>query len=50
MVGFEDREGRSIVIGDKLDIVVGGELFDGNKRLLNCRVNSIAYSKVIGIV
>jgi len=49
-VGFEDSEGRSIVFGDMLDIVVGGELYGGNKRLLNCRVDSIGYSKVIGIV
>jgi len=49
-VGFEDREGWSMVFGDKLDVVVGSELYGRNKRLLNCRVDSIVYSKVIGIV
>ena len=49
-VSFEDRDGRSIVFGNKLDVVVGGELYSGHKRLLNCRVDSIAYSNVIGIV
>ena len=49
-VGFEDRNGRSIVFGDKLNVVVGGELYGGNKRFLNRRVDSIAYSKVIAIV
>jgi len=49
-VGLEDREGRSIVFGNKLDVVIGGELYGSNERLLNCRVDSIVYSKVIGIV
>ena len=49
-VGFEDGEGRNIVFGDNLDVVVGCELYCGNKRLLNCRVDSIVDSKVIGIV
>jgi len=49
-MGFENRESRCIVLSDKLDVVVGGELYGGNKRLLNCRVDSIAWSKVIGIV
>ena len=49
-VAPEDQEGRSIVFGYNLDIVVGGELYSGNKILLNCRVNSIAYSKVVGSV
>ena len=31
VVSFEDREGRSIVFGDKLDVVTGGELYCSNK-------------------
>jgi len=46
VVGFKDRDGSSIVIGDKLDFVVGGKLYSSNKRLLDCRVDSIAYSQV----
>ena len=33
-VSFEDREGRSIVFGDELDVVTGGELYCSNKSLL----------------
>ena len=36
-VRFEDREGRSIVFGDKFDVMVGSELYSRNKRLLDCR-------------
>ena len=49
-VSFEDREGRSIVFGDKLDVVTGCELYCSNMWLLNCRVDSIAYGEVVGIV
>ena len=35
-VRFEDREGRSIVFGDKFDVMVGSELYSSNKRLLDC--------------
>ena len=49
-VSFEDREGRSIVFGNKLDVVTGGELYCSNKSLLNCRVDSIAYGEVVGVV
>ena len=49
-VSFEDREGRSVVFSDKFDIVVGGELYCGNKWFLNCRVDSVAYGKIVGIV
>jgi hypothetical protein len=30
--------------------VVGSELYGCNKGLLNCRVDSVAYSEVVGIV
>ena len=33
-VGFQDREGRSIVLGNKFDLVVGGQLCGGNKGFL----------------
>ena len=51
-VDFEDRDHSCIciVFGDKHDGAVGCELYGGNERLDNCRVDSIAYSKVIGIV
>ena len=49
-LSFEDREGRSIVFGDKFDVVTGGELYCSNKWLLNCRVDSIVYGKVVGVV
>ena len=49
-VGFEDRGSWSIVSGDKADIVVGGELYGSNKGFLNCRVDSIAYGEVVGVV
>ena len=47
---LEDREGRSIVFGNELDVMVGSELYGGNKRLLNCRVNGITDGEVVGIV
>src|SRR5437588_4664844 len=49
-VGFEDRGGWSIVSRNKADIVVGGELYGSNKGFLNCRVDSIAYCEVVGVV
>ena len=49
-MSFEDREGRSVVFGDEFDVVVGGELYSCNERLLNCRVDCIAYGEVVGIV
>jgi len=49
-VGFEDREGRGVVFGDKLDVVVCGEHYGGNKRFLDCRVDGIANGEVVGIV
>ena len=50
VVGFEDREGGGVVFGDKLDIVVCGELYGGNKRFLNCRVDGIVNGEVVGVV
>ena len=49
-VRFEDREGRSVVFGNKFDVMVGGELYRSNKRFLNCRVNGITDGEVVGIV
>jgi len=49
-VGFEDRECGGVVFGDKLDVVVCGELYGGNKRFLNCRVDGIANGEVVGVV
>jgi len=48
-VGFEDREGRSIVFGDKFDVKVGSELYSINKRLLDCRVDKVSNGKVVGV-
>jgi len=50
VVGFEDREGGGVVFGDKLDVVVCGELYSGNKRFLNCRVDGIVNGEVVGVV
>jgi len=47
---FEDREGRSIVFGDKFDVMVGIELYSSNKRLLDCRVDSVSDGEVVGVV
>jgi len=49
-VGFEDREGGGVVFGDKLDVVVCGELYGGNKRFLNCRVDGIVNGEGVGVV
>ena len=49
-VGFEDREGGGVVFGDELDVVVCGELYGGNKRFYNCRVDGIANGEVVGVV
>jgi len=49
-VGFEDREGGGVVFGDKLEVVLWGELYGGNKRFLNCRVDGIANDEVVVIV
>ena len=49
-VGFEDREGSGVVLGDELDVVVCGELYSSNKRFLNCRVDGIANGEVVGVV
>ena len=49
-VGLEDREGRGVVFGDKLYVVVGGDLYGRNKRFLNCRVDGIANGEVVGVV
>ena len=49
-VRFEDREGRSIVFGDKFDHMVGSELYSSNKRLLDCRVDSVSDGEVVGVV
>ena len=50
LVGFEDRDGTGVVFGDKLDVVVCGELYGGNKRVLNWTVDSIANGEVVGVV
>jgi len=49
-VRFEDREGRSIVFGDKFDVMVGSELYSSNRRLLDCRVDSVSDIEVVGVV
>jgi len=49
-VGFEHRDGGGVVFSDKLDVVVCGELYGGNKRFLNCRVDGIANGEVVGVV
>jgi len=50
VVRLEDREGRTIVFGDKFDVMVGGELYSSNKRLLDCRVDSVPDMEVVGVV
>jgi len=50
VVRFEDREGRSIVFGDKFDVMVGSELYSSNKRILDCRVDSVSDGEVVGVV
>ena len=47
---FDNREGMSIVFGDKFDVMVGSELYCSNKRLLDCRVDSVSDGEVVGIV
>ena len=49
MVGIEIST-QYIVFSDKLDVVTGGELYCGNKWFLNCRVDSIVYGEVVGVV
>jgi len=49
-VRFEDREGRSIVFGDNFDVMVGSELYSSNKRLVDCRVDSVSDGEVVGVV
>jgi len=49
-VRFEVREGGSIVFGDKFDVMVGSELYSSNKRLLDCRVDSVSDGEVVGVV
>jgi len=49
-VGLEDTEGGGVVSDDKLDVVVCGELYGGNKRFLNCRVDGIANGEVVGVI
>jgi len=49
-VGFENREGWSIVFGDKFDVMIGSKLYSSNKRLLDCRVDSVSESEVVGVV
>ena len=46
----DDREGRRIVFDDRLDVVIGGELYTGNKRLLDYKVDSVSKGKVVGVV
>ena len=50
VVRFEDREGMSIVFGDKFDVMVGSELYSSNNRLLDCRVDSVSDGQVVGVV
>jgi len=47
---FEDREGRSIVFSDKFDVMVGSEHYSSNKRLLDCKVDSVSDIEVVGVV
>ena len=49
-VRFEDREGSSIVFGDRFDVMVGSKLNSSNKRLLDCRVDSVSDGEVVGVV
>ena len=48
-VRFEDREGRSIVFGDKFDVMVGSERYSSKRRFLDCRVDSVSDGEV-GVV
>jgi len=50
VVGVEQIEGMSIVLGDKLDVEIGKELYDDNKRFLDDRVDSPVNSEVVGII
>ena len=49
-VQFEDPEGRSIFFGGKFDVMVDSELYSSNKRLLDCRVDSVSDGEVVGVV
>ena len=49
-VRFEDRDGWSIVFGDKFDVIVSSELYSNNKRLLDARGDSISDGEVVGLV
>jgi len=40
----------SIFFGDKFDVVVGGELYRRNKRLLDYRVDNVSDGEVVGAV
>jgi len=50
VVRFEAREGRSIVFGDEIDVMVGGELYSSNMKLLDCRIDSICDGEIVGVV
>jgi len=49
-VRFKDREGRSIIFGDKFDVMVRSQLYSSNKRLHDCRVDRLSDREVVGIV
>jgi len=49
-VRFEDRKGRSIVFGDKFDVMVHSKLNSSHKRLVDCRVDRISDGEVVGVV
>jgi len=50
VVGFGDREGRSIVLRDKFDVMVSSKLDGCNVRLLDCRVDGVSDGDVVGVV
>jgi len=49
-VRVEDREGRSIVFGDRFEVMVVSKLYSSNQRLLDSRVESVSYGEVVVVI
>jgi len=46
-VGFEHREGGGVVFGDKLDVVVCGELYGGNKGFVIAELMALRMERLL---
>ena len=49
-VRSEDREGTSVVFGDRFHVMVGNQLYSSNKSLPDGLGDSISDGKVVGVV